>query len=163
MDEDRYCPRCQHVVYRAGGPLAPRYCPRCFVHAHESVKLLPRPAGQRVVAQAGEQAPAMAMTTDGFIVRREASTRGVRILVSGELDIATAPQLQEECENQHPDEVAVVLLDLAAVTFIDSRGLHALTAAHEHLGDRLSIILSPACSHLVEVAMLRDTLPIIEG
>ena len=71
--------------------------------------------------------------------------------------------LEQGHERQHPADLAVVLIDLAAVTFIDSSGLHALIAAHEHLGDRLSIILSPQCTQLVEIAMLRDALPIIEG
>ena len=62
-------------------------------------------------------------------VTEVADLRGDRTLVvHGELDIATAPELQRLLEGLRRRQHAVVL-DLAAVTFIDSTGLSALMDA----------------------------------
>jgi anti-sigma B factor antagonist len=57
-----------------------------------------------------------------FKVRREARDGGVVVAASGEIDLATSPELRAallEPESQAP----VVVLDLREVTFIDSSGL----------------------------------------
>jgi anti-sigma B factor antagonist len=57
----------------------------------------------------------------------------VVIAVSGEVDLLTAPQL-EECLLGHADRN--VTLDLAGVRFLDSCGLHALVVARNRLNER---------------------------
>jgi anti-sigma B factor antagonist len=57
----------------------------------------------------------------------------VVVAVSGEVDLATAPQL-EECLLAHADRDVTV--DLARVSFLDSSGLHALVVARNHLHQR---------------------------
>lgn len=57
---------------------------------------------------------------------------GVRLVTAaGELDLASAPVLTEELTFTEQSPVpAVILLDLSAVTFMDSSGLRVLLDAH---------------------------------
>jgi anti-sigma B factor antagonist len=52
----------------------------------------------------------------------------VRLVVVGELDLASAPLLEAALEEQNAAQVSV-LLDLAGVTFMDSSGLKVLVKA----------------------------------
>jgi anti-anti-sigma factor len=54
------------------------------------------------------------------------------VFVAGEIDMATAPQL-ESCLNDHADRDVTV--DLSGVTFVDSTGLAVLVTARRVLGD----------------------------
>lgn len=45
-----------------------------------------------------------------------------RLSLSGELDVATAPRLEEALSDV--DDAVVVILDLSDVSFMDSSGLH---------------------------------------
>jgi anti-anti-sigma factor len=85
-----------------------------------------------------------------------------RIIVSGEIDIATATQLQTALAPAHHAHAKKIVLDLQRVTFIDSSGLHALIGAHEHWGDRLRIILGHATSRIIDLAGIGEHLPIAE-
>jgi anti-sigma B factor antagonist len=68
----------------------------------------------------------------------EVRQRGDTITVTGELDLATAPELQALLDGiEGPDTVTV---DLGATTFVDSQGLATLTAAKQRLDGRLRII-----------------------
>jgi anti-sigma B factor antagonist len=71
----------------------------------------------------------------------------VRVLVSGELDVATEQDLAEGLDALVPADAAPVCLDLAAVTFCDARGLSALLRFSRLLdgsGRRLSVVGAPA-------------------
>ncbi len=68
----------------------------------------------------------------------EARRDGDTITVSGELDLATAPELRALLDViQGADTVTV---DLDATTFVDSQGLATLTAAKQRLDGGLRII-----------------------
>lgn len=66
---------------------------------------------------------------------------GVRL--EGELDLATAPLLTEallDCASERE-----VHIDLALLTFLDSSGLHVITAlAGTHDGNRSVVLLNPS-------------------
>ena len=53
------------------------------------------------------------------------SRRAYTVAVAGEVDLFTATELQEELVSL-PDDVSRVLVDLSAVTFLDSTGLGVL-------------------------------------
>ena len=95
-------------------------------------------------------------------VTEVADLRGDRTLVvHGELDIATAPELQRLLEGLRRRHHAVVL-DLSAVTFIDSTGLSALMDARVE-SDRNGWDFSfrhpsAAVRRVVELAGLEDVL-----
>jgi anti-anti-sigma factor len=101
---------------------------------------------------------------DPFAITAERHGAISLLKVSGELDLATAPQFREAHARARQGEPDVLLIDLADVTFIDSTGLDALLDAHvEDEEQRLRIILGPATAYLIDLARLRDRLPIIEG
>lgn len=163
--DEPYCPVCQHLIPREAHRPAPRYCPRCFAHAHRSVRLRPRPAPNVPTASRPRDLLRVTQceTASQFAVTREREGMMLRIAVVGEVDIATAPRLRHECERTHPADIETILLDLTAVTFLDSSGLHALIAAQDHVGERLAILISPACERSLELTGLDRTLPILRA
>ncbi|WP_157246960.1 STAS domain-containing protein [Nonomuraea typhae] len=56
---------------------------------------------------------------------------GTLIDVAGELDLVTTADLGTFITAVHPDPARPLLLDLAAVTFMDSTGLHLLIDLHQ--------------------------------
>lgn len=58
---------------------------------------------------------------------------GTEIVVSGELDIASAPTLRAELDRVVRQEEGTVVVDLGDVTFIDSTGLAVLLNATRRL------------------------------
>ncbi len=50
----------------------------------------------------------------------------------GELDLASAPLLQEAIESAQADAAQLLVLDVDGLEFIDSTGLRIILAAHEH-------------------------------
>ena len=60
------------------------------------------------------------------------------VVVSGEVDLATAPELEEVLVQFASGTVTV---DLTDVTFIDSSGLHAFVSAHHHVEQRRSRLI----------------------
>jgi anti-anti-sigma factor len=63
-----------------------------------------------------------------------------QVTVTGEVDLATAPNLRDALLAIPPD-VDRIVVDLSEVTFIDSTGIGALVAATQHLYDRDALIV----------------------
>lgn len=89
-----------------------------------------------------------------------------RLVLSGELDIASSETLEKQLaavENSNPD---ALVLDLRAVEFIDSTGLRALIAADERArsaGRRLLVARGPgAVERLLVVTQLDQRLELID-
>jgi anti-sigma B factor antagonist len=66
------------------------------------------------------------------------------IAVEGELDLATAPRLKGPLTDALKDGGREVVVDMSALTFIDSTALRVLVEAQSHQGAPLVIV----CSHL---------------
>ncbi|MCX4986421.1 STAS domain-containing protein [Streptomyces sp. NBC_00572] len=86
-------------------------------------------------------------------------TPGGSVVVSGEIDHVTAPDLYQDLEaalRAHPEGVT---LDLAAVTFCDCVGLRAFVAArHGHLkGGRCPLALGPVSPRMSRLLQLTGT------
>ena len=65
------------------------------------------------------------------------------ISVSGELDLASSPALEEELERVAQSDAQVVVVDLRNLEFMDSTGLSVLVRAHqraEEHGRRLGLV-----------------------
>jgi anti-sigma B factor antagonist len=101
--------------------------------------------------------------TDLLQITSKRTGTTVRVIAAGEIDLATVSMLRRYTGFYLADHAEIVVLDLSAVSFIDSSGLHALLQAAEHHGDRLRIIPSRACLRLLDIAGLRDLLPLIDG
>jgi len=85
------------------------------------------------------------------------------ITVSGELDLASAPDLEAELQAVEASDARTIMLDLAGLDFIDSTGLRLLLNAHARSradSDRL-VLLRPADGvfRVFEIAGLADRLP----
>jgi anti-anti-sigma factor len=87
--------------------------------------------------------------------------------VAGELDVASAPALDDALQRAEVSEVAVITIDLDGVSFIDSTGLRALLEAHardtRHPGPgRLEIVGgSDQAYKLFKLAGVLDKLPFV--
>jgi anti-sigma B factor antagonist len=87
------------------------------------------------------------------------------IRAAGEIDISTVVTLRRELEAAR-DEVATALLDLSAVTFLDSTGLHLLLEASR---DSVSsewgfFILRPSevVQRVIDVSRTADLLTLVD-
>lgn len=72
---------------------------------------------------------------DGLEVTITSHGHGAVVSPVGEVDAATAPQLLDAILRAHQAGDVDVTVDLAGVSFIDSRGLATLVRAHRHLVD----------------------------
>jgi anti-anti-sigma factor len=78
-----------------------------------------------------------------FEVAVRAEARGTVVTVVGELDVASSEALERELAKLH--EVALVVVDLRGLAFIDSTGLGVLVRAHQlaqEQGRRLGLVRS---------------------
>jgi anti-anti-sigma factor len=86
----------------------------------------------------------------------------VRVRVIGEVDLATAPVLEEALVRE-VDFGSEVLLDLSEVSFIDSCGLRAIISAAQRAksnggGLALGSPLPPQARRVIEIAGLEELL-----
>ena len=81
-----------------------------------------------------------------FGVTLTEQAEGIVVVVTGEVDIVTAPVLARHLEAAAAAGRPVVVIDLSATTFLDARGVAALvTARHEIVasGGRVAISRPP--------------------
>jgi anti-anti-sigma factor len=100
-------------------------------------------------------------------IRRSRDGRVERLTVRGELDIATVPILERAFGAVlAQDDVPMIVVDLAKLTFMDSSGLHLLLRMNDACAaaDRLRIVNgSPAVVRLLDLSGVRELLPIISS
>jgi len=84
------------------------------------------------------------------------------VLLSGELDVATAPVLREHLAEFAPQGLINISVDLSALRFIDSVGLSVFVVAQKHLehlgGSFLLLRSSPRIRKLLQVTALAPLL-----
>ena len=90
---------------------------------------------------------------------------GVSVLtVSGEIDLATAPDLRERLMAQEADQVSAIVVDLTGVSFIDSTALGVLVAAYrrqEDAGRTLKLVVTePRILKVLEITDLTSVFPV---
>lgn len=86
-----------------------------------------------------------------------------RILVTGEVDIASVDEVTPALLKVEASDARAVVLDLSAVTFLDSTGVRMLLAAEARSranGHRLTVVSCPAVDRLIDLCGLRDRLPL---
>lgn len=109
--------------------------------------------------------PGVPMST--FELTTERGENGaVRLRLSGELDIATAPQVEQELERQEVETPPVLVLDLRGLKFMDSTGLRTVLGADARAregGRRLVVVRGPAAvDRIFSVTHLDERLEIVE-
>jgi anti-sigma B factor antagonist len=100
-----------------------------------------------------------------FDVTIEERGDGVRLLLSGELDISTATRLEDDLRRVEAAEPALIVLDLSRLDFMDSTGLRLLigadSRAHE-AGRRLVIVRgNEMVQRVMRVTRLDERLEIV--
>jgi anti-sigma B factor antagonist len=68
------------------------------------------------------------------------------LAISGELDIATAPELEQALDQIQPEQTKLVVVDLRELQFMDSTGLSTLVRAHQRLSEHdceLTLVKGP--------------------
>jgi anti-sigma B factor antagonist len=76
-----------------------------------------------------------------------------RVVVSGELDMATSPQVTSAVESVAGSGCQRVVLDLNGVTFIDSSGISALALAKARLDVDGAVLVLAKPSRQVEAVL----------
>jgi anti-sigma B factor antagonist len=85
------------------------------------------------------------------IAEAPAGTAGLVLIVAGELDMATVPDLRTRLDKAVAAGVIGIVVDLTRVTFIDSTSLAALLAAQSKLQPmgHLAVVVDTAFVRLV--------------
>ncbi len=94
--------------------------------------------------------------------------RGASVIgVSGELDLASSPALEEALEGAFAADTRLVIIDLRALEFMDSTGLSILVKAHqtaEDGGRQLYLINGPPqVQRLLSLTGVSERLALIDA
>lgn len=76
----------------------------------------------------------------------ERTSEGVRVRLQGELDIATAPEADDELRRAEAEGPDLLAVDLSGLSFMDSTGLRLVVAADQRAreaGRRLQLVRGP--------------------
>jgi anti-sigma B factor antagonist len=109
----------------------------------------------------------MATPPEEFSISTTEIDGRVHVTLRGELDLATAPEL-EQLLNERIDSSQEVIVDLRGLEFMDSSGIRVLVAAHARAGrggTRVIVVRPPAGSavaKIVEVSGLDGELNIVD-
>ena len=91
---------------------------------------------------------------------------GVRVVFTGELDIAGAREAEEALRQAESDGGSALTIDLRGLTFMDSTGLRLLVAADRRAGESgrtLRIVRGPdPIQRVLDLTGLGDRLPLVD-
>jgi anti-sigma B factor antagonist len=79
---------------------------------------------------------------------------GATVVVRGEVDMATAPQLRDELVALVDGGASRIVLDCRGLDFLDSSGIGVLIAVRKRLGDDGSLTLEAPPAHVRKVLEL---------
>jgi anti-anti-sigma factor len=101
-----------------------------------------------------------------FQVETRSEGRAAVVAVSGELDLASSPQLEQELDRLWQADVELLVIDLRALEFMDSTGLSIIVSAHQRLsesGRKLSIVRGPQqVQRLLDLTGVADRLRLVD-
>jgi anti-sigma B factor antagonist len=101
-----------------------------------------------------------------FRVEVRSQDQATVIAVSGELDLASSPALQEELDRVSSSDSQLLIIDLRELDFMDSTGLSVLVRAHqraEEQGRRLAMVKGPQqVQRLLSLTGVADRLTVVE-
>jgi len=81
------------------------------------------------------------VTPGDFSVRAETHGEAVVVGVTGEVDMGTAPELEESIKGALKRGPKVLVVDLSGVTFLASAGMSVLIGGNQQAGDQTSFRL----------------------
>jgi anti-sigma B factor antagonist len=105
------------------------------------------------------------MTTEVNFDVTESERHGVPVLsVQGEVDVSTAPELRERLLALAENDETVAVVDLSAVSFVDSTALGVLVSGVKRLrsagGDLRLVVTEPRIAKVFEITGLTDVFKI---
>jgi anti-anti-sigma factor len=93
--------------------------------------------------------------------------RAAVIVVSGELDLASSPELEQVIEGMSESATELLVIDLRELDFMDSTGLSIIVKAHQRFaedGRRLGLVKgSPQVQRLLDLTGVADRLPLVDA
>ncbi|HEX8051910.1 MAG TPA: STAS domain-containing protein [Thermoleophilaceae bacterium] len=93
--------------------------------------------------------------------------RGVHVKLAGELDLATVPKLDDEMKRIEDAGPELILLDLQALSFMDSSGLRSLLGADgraQEAGRRLVLVRGDErVQRVLRITRLDERLEIVDS
>jgi len=102
-----------------------------------------------------------------FDIEEQADATPPVIAVSGEIDVATAPQLRECLHRVIAQGESTIVLDLLGVTFLDSTALGVLVGAlkrcRELGGDLHIVVADPRIMKIFEITGLTNVFTIADS
>jgi anti-anti-sigma factor len=102
-----------------------------------------------------------------FDVEQRDGDRAVVIGVSGELDLASSPGLEQELERHMSLGTELVIVDLRQLEFMDSTGLSVLVRAHQRAveaGRRFAVVRGPQqVQRLLTLTGVADRLTLVDS
>jgi len=107
-----------------------------------------------------------AMAVDRIAIETEHSAEGLRLLLRGDLDLATAREFEHRLEEASRKAPAAITVDLTGLSFLDSRGLRAILGAQQlcdERGCRLTVIASEQAQRLFDLTGLSERLPLADA
>lgn len=133
---------------------------------------LPAPfPGKRLSAQSQAQHPRakisrLAPVQSHFRLEVRNEGRSTVISVSGELDLASSPALQEELDRVATSDSQMLIIDLRELDFMDSTGLSVLVRAHQRIeeqGRQLAMVKGPQqVQRLLSLTGVADRLTLVD-
>jgi anti-sigma B factor antagonist len=96
-------------------------------------------------------------------VMTETAPGGLRVMVRGEVDIASVGAVVAELRAAEAGDAASIVLDLSGVSFLDSMGISAVVRGALRSradGDRLRVVTSPAVDRVIDLCGLHGRLPL---
>lgn len=98
-------------------------------------------------------------------VRNEGRT--AIIVVSGELDLASSPELEQQLEKVWGSNAEQLVIDLRGLEFMDSTGLSIIVSAHQRLaesGGKLSVVRGPPqVQRLLDLTGVSERLRLVDS
>ena len=102
-----------------------------------------------------------------FRLEVRSAGRATVIGVSGELDLASIPALQEELDRVAASDSEMLIIDLRGLDFMDSTGLSVLVRAHqraEEQGRQLAMVKGPQqVQRLLSLTGVADRLTLVDS
>jgi anti-anti-sigma factor len=82
-----------------------------------------------------EAAQTQSAAPGGFSVRTDNNDAAAVLRVVGEVDLVTAPELEESIKRELERRPEVLVVDLSGVSFLASVGMSVLIATNQQIGD----------------------------
>jgi anti-sigma B factor antagonist len=101
-----------------------------------------------------------------FRVDLRVENRAAIIAVTGELDLASSPDLEQQLDQVWRSDAEQLVLDLRGLEFMDSTGLSIIVGAHQRVaetGRRLSVVKGPPqVQRLLDLTGVSERLQLVD-